>query len=80
MQVKAEEKEIESQNSERRISRYEELADRKFSHSYQLVDAINNTSIAIICSNTSDEFDDWIKTMDVEGTLIEINNACTASS
>ena len=67
------------QSSERKMNNDEELVDGRSSYSYKIIDAINNTSITIICSNTSDEFDDWIRAKDVEEVLLEMNEARCAS-
>ena len=67
------------QSSKRKMSSDEELVNGRSSYSYKIIDAINNTVITIIWTNTSGEFDDWIRAKDVEEVLLEMNEARCSS-
>ena len=63
-------------DSDERASSDEESEHPK-SCVYQINDAINNSSFKIVCSTSSQEFEDWIVTVNVEDILIDMNNACS---
>ena len=67
------------QDSVEKMSSDQESKHPRLSYVYGINDAINNSSFTIICSSSSQEFEDWITAFDVEDILIEMNNACSTS-
>ena len=64
-------------DSDERVSSDEESEHPRLSYVYQINDTINNSSFTIVCSTSSQEFEDWIATVNVEDILIDMNNACS---
>ena len=67
------------ENMEWRMGSEEQQNDHSLPYTFKIMDTIHENSITIICSNTSGEFDDWIRSRDVEDILLEINDSWLTS-
>ena len=63
-------------DSDERVNSNEESEHSRLSYVYQINDAINKYSFTIVCSTSSQEFDNWITPVNVEDILIDMNNEC----
>ena len=59
-------------DSDGRASSGEESVHLRLSYVYQIDDVINNSSFAVVCSTSSQEFEDLIVIVNVEDILIEM--------